>query len=209
VHCERGNHDVASALLAAGGDLRDSDNAQVRALYAGIEARVLRAEGRPADALASAERGLATLGELDVTDMFIKRALVEAAEAALTLSNLDKVEELLALPESLDPGRMTPFLQAQTARLRARLEAARGQQQQVDDRFRSAAALFRESDLVFYLAVSQLEHAEWLAGQGRDQEAQPLLTEAREIFEQLQATPWLARAAQTTLVRRTAEAAIS
>jgi class 3 adenylate cyclase/predicted ATPase len=209
VHCERGNHDVAGALLAAGGDLRDADNAQVRALYAGIEARVLRAEGRPADALASAERGLATLGELDVTDMFIKRALVEAAEAALTLSDLEKVEELLALPDSLDPGRMTPFLQAQTARLRARLEAARGQQERVDERFRSAAALFREWDFVFYLAVSQLEHAEWLAAQGRNQDAQPLLTEARDVFKQLRATPWLERAAPTSAVRRPAEVAIS
>ena len=46
----------------------------------------------------------------------------------------------------------------------------------------------------FYLAVSELEHAEWLAEQGRAEEAEPLLAEAREIFERLGATPWLERA---------------
>ena len=46
---------------------------------------------------------------------------------------------------------------------------------------------------MFYLAVTQLEQAEWLAEQGRADEAEPLLAEARETFEQLGATPWLAR----------------
>jgi predicted ATPase/class 3 adenylate cyclase len=208
VHCERGDHEAASALLSVGGVLRDSNNAQMRAVFAATEARVLRAEGRPADALASAERALATVGELDVTDTSIKMALVEAAEAALTLSNLDKADELLAIPESLDPGQLTPFLQAQTARLRARVDAARGQEQRVDEGFRSAASLFREFGLVFYLAVSQLEHAEWLAGQGRSEDAQLLLVEARETFAQSRATPWLERAANVAGVKRTAEAAI-
>jgi len=44
--------------------------------------------------------------------------------------------------------------------------------------------------------VTQLEHGEWLAGQGRRDEAEPLLAEARETFERLEAAPWLERAAQ-------------
>jgi predicted ATPase/class 3 adenylate cyclase len=209
VHCERGDREAARPVLTVADLLRDSDNAQTKAVYAAVEARVLRAEGRPAEALASAERGLFTLGELDVTDPSIKLALVEAIEAALTLSNLDKAEELLAIPESLDPGQLTPFLQAQSTRLRARLDAARGEQQGVDEGFRSAASLFRERGLVFYLAVSQLEHAEWLAGQGRSDDAQPLRVEAGETFEQLRATPWLERAGQTSATRREPAAAIS
>jgi class 3 adenylate cyclase/predicted ATPase len=208
VHCERGDRETARVLLRDGDALRDSDNPQMRTGYAAVEARVLRAEGRPAEALASAERGLTDLGELDVTDINIKTALVEATEAALTLSNLDKAEDLLAIPEALDPGQATPFLRAQTARLRARLDAARGQQERVDEGFRSAASLFRECGLVFYLALSQLEHAEWLAGQGRSEDAQPLLGQSRATFDQLRATPWLERAAQTIAIRRTAEAAI-
>jgi len=170
---------------------------------------VLRGEGRPADALTSAERALATLGELDVTDTTIKLALVEATEAALSLSNLDKAEELLAIPESLDPGQLTPFLQAQTARLRARVQSARGQQHRVDEGFRSAAGLFRQFGFTFYLAVTLLEHAEWLAGQGRSEDAQPLLIGACETFELLRARQWLARASRISHTRREPAAVIS
>jgi tetratricopeptide (TPR) repeat protein len=209
VHCERGDPGPARTILTAAGMLRDNDNAQSRVGYAAVEARVLRAEGHPADALASAERGLATVGELGLTDTNIKAALVEAIEAALILSNFDKVEDLLSVPESLDPGQLTPFLQAHTARLRARLDAARGQQERIDELLLSATRLFHELGLVFHHAVTQLEHAEWLAGQGRADAAQPLLAEARDTFEKLRATPWLERAAQTTAIRRPAEAAIS
>jgi hypothetical protein len=209
VHCERGDREAARPLLTVADLLRDSENTQTKAIYAAVEARVLRAEGRPAEALASAERGLTTPGELDVTDPFIKLALVEAIEAALTLSNLDKTEELLTIPESLDPGQLTPFLRAHTLRLRARHDAAHGEQQGIDERFRSAAGLFREFGLVFYLAVTQLEQAEWLAGQGRTDDAQPLRAEARETFVQLRATPWLERTGAASATRREPAAAIS
>jgi hypothetical protein len=46
-----------------------------------------------------------------------------------------------------------------------------------------------------YLVVAQLEHGEWLLSQGRADEPEPLLTEAREIFERLEAAPWVRRAA--------------
>jgi hypothetical protein len=60
-------------------------------------------------------------------------------------------------------------------------------------KFGEAAAIFREIGMPFYLAVAQLEQAEVLATSGRAVEAQPLLAEARETFEQLRATPWLER----------------
>ena len=56
----------------------------------------------------------------------------------------------------------------------------------------SAAGGFREYNFPFWLAVTQLEHAEWLATRGRTEEAAPRLVEAREIFDGLGATPWLA-----------------
>ena len=122
--------------------------------------------------------------------------MVEATEAALALADLEKAEELLAITDALDPGELTPYLHANTARLRARLDAARGNHDPVEDRFRNAAGVFRELGLVFHLAVTQLEHAEWLSAQHRVAEAEPLLAEARRTFEQLQATPWLERTAQ-------------
>jgi class 3 adenylate cyclase/predicted ATPase len=209
VHCERGERAAARARVTTGETFRDSDSPLTKAGHAAFEARVLRAEGRYAEALASAERGLAHIDELTLADTSTKLALVEAIEAALAMDDLDKAEALLAMPESLDPGQLTPFVQAQSARLRARLDAARGEERGVDEGFRSAASLFREFGLVFYLAVTQLEQADWLTGHGRADEAQPLLVEARETFEQLRATPWLERAAQITATRGRAEAAIS
>jgi hypothetical protein len=50
----------------------------------------------------------------------------------------------------------------------------------------ASATRFRELKIPFWLAVIQLEHAE-LTGDVS------LLTEAREIFERLQAHPWLER----------------
>ena len=45
----------------------------------------------------------------------------------------------------------------------------------------------------FYLAVAEVEHAEWLTAQNRSDEAAALLDEAREIFDRLEAAPWLER----------------
>ena len=54
-------------------------------------------------------------------------------------------------------------------------------------------ALFREIGMSFYLAVVELELAELLAAAGRLDECEPLAVEAREIFEELRAAPWLER----------------
>ncbi len=195
VHSERGDATAARALLAANDVVRDSDQLTVVAGYDSVDARVLRAEGQAIDALAAAERVLDLRSELSVDDLSFKRALVEGVEAALELSDAEKAEDLLSIPESLDPGELTPFLQASALRLRARLEVARGKVEGVDERFVSAAALFREFGMVFHLAVTELEHGEWLAAQGRRGEAEPRLAEAREIFEQLEAAPWTGRTA--------------
>jgi hypothetical protein len=57
-------------------------------------------------------------------------------------------------------------------------------------------------------AQARLEHAEWLVAQGRAEEAEPLLAEARELFERLRAVPWLERldAARPAAARVPAEA---
>ncbi len=199
VHSERGNLETARALLTAHDGLPSADQVQLRASYAGVEARVLRAEGRGAEALAAAARVLDLRSELAITDLSVKRALVEGIEAAFALSDLERVDELLAVPESLDPGELTPFLQANTLRFRARLEAARGETNGIEEGFVSAVALFREFGMVFYLGVTELEHAEWLVSQGRRGEAEPLLAEARATFEGLEAAPWLERLAAASV----------
>src|SRR5262249_25405654 len=124
----------------------------------------------------------------------VKVALAEALESALVAGRLETVEELLHRIEAIPIGRRPPFLQAQAARFRARLGAARGERDGVERGFKTGSAVFREHGLTFFLAVTGLEHGEWLVGQGRAEEAEPLLSEAREILERLEARPYLERA---------------
>ena len=117
-----------------------------------------------------------------------------ALDSALRLGRYDEVEELIARIDSIPPGRRPPSLRAQSARFRARLAAARGEHEGVEQGFKTAAGIFREHGLTFPMAVTELEHGEWLVGQGRGDEAEQLLAEAGEIFERLEATPWIERA---------------
>jgi len=81
------------------------------------------------------------------------------------------------------------------ARFRARLSPLAGDPADAERSFKSAAGLFREIGVPFYLAITLLEHGEWLIEQSRTTEAGPLLDEARTIFERLEARPWLDRLA--------------
>ena len=148
-----------------------------------------------------ASRASAILGELPLSDRSVKSALVEAIEAALALGDLDKAEELLAIPAALDPGQLTPFLQANAARLGARLDAARGWRS--GSRSGSAPPP-RSSASSASSSTSPSRSSSTASGsspQGRADEAQPLLAEARETFERLQATPWLERSADFVLLQ--------
>jgi len=108
-----------------------------------------------------------------------EQARQRAVEAALTLGESAKVEELLALVESIPLGTRPPYLDAQAKRFRARMDGdASG--------YEAAAERFRDLGLPFWLAVTLLEHGE-LTGD------ESLFAEAREIFEGLEATPWLER----------------
>jgi hypothetical protein len=85
-------------------------------------------------------------------------------------------------------------MRGQRERLRAKVDVAKGQNEGVERRLQNAANEFRAIPMPFWLGVTLLEHAEWLIEQGgRGDEAEPLLTEARQIFEGLRARPWLER----------------
>jgi hypothetical protein len=72
--------------------------------------------------------------------------------------------------------------------------------------FAEAARSFAELGVVFWRAVTQVEHAERLADEGRHDAAEPLFAEARAVFERLEATPWIGRASQAASAGREPEA---
>ncbi len=166
---------------------------------------VLGAEGKPAEALVTIRRILADGRRLPVRHPFGKLSLVRGVEAALEADDLEAAEAILGEWEPLRPVDRTPFLDAQHARLAARLAARRGADPD-DSETTRAEGILRELEMQFHLSVTLLEHGERLAEQGRADEAEPLLAEAYEIFDRLQARPWLERAAQARAARRQTEA---
>lgn len=128
--------------------------------------------------------------QLGESSQAVKQCLVEAIEAALVLGDAARAEELVASIEEAPPGLRSPYLDAQGRRFRARLSA---EEDVAEDAFRDAAARLRGLGVVFWLAVTLLEHGEWLLARGRPDEAEPLLAEAHEILQRLEAKPWLDR----------------
>jgi hypothetical protein len=112
----------------------------------------------------------------------------------MAADDLAAAERLVGIVESLKPGELTPFLRANGRRFRASIDIRRGSTAGVDERFRAAALEFRELGIPFWLAMTLLEHAEWLTREGRTTDAAPVLAEAREIFERMGARPWMERA---------------
>jgi hypothetical protein len=121
-------------------------------------------------------------------------AIVALVESAVALGELERASAALDELETIPAGLRTHSLEAHIERLRALVEVAAGEHDRVESRLVRGAALFREVGMPFWLAVSLLEHAEWLASRSRADDAEPLSREAREIFGRLRAEPWIARA---------------
>jgi predicted ATPase/class 3 adenylate cyclase len=193
VQVHRGEIQEAEKFVDELPELAMSADAQERGAYASGKALLVLATGSPSEALPLAREGLALHDVVGLNAEYIKELFVIALEAALALDDLEQAEEVLAIVEAIPPGSSSQYLQAQASRFRARLAAVRVETEEADRRFKRATGLFREIAAQFYLAVTQLEHGEWLTGQGRAGEAEPLLAESGETFERLEATPWLER----------------
>jgi class 3 adenylate cyclase/tetratricopeptide (TPR) repeat protein len=200
VRVHRGQLEEAQRCARVFADLVVSADVQEQAQGRLAEATLLLAEGRHAEALRSAELSLETRHAIGITYEAVKESFVVAVEAALAIGDVSRAEELLAVVDTLSPGGSTLFLQAHSARFKARLAARRAEPEEADRLFKRAGGLFRELAFPFYLAVTLLEHGECLLGQDRRRESEPLLAEARDVFELLKAKPWLDRTARAFVV---------
>jgi predicted ATPase/class 3 adenylate cyclase len=183
----------ARRLLHQHARFEDSTDLQQRIGYRASEAVVLHAEGRAREALAAADQALTAITEISPLDQNVKVAFPIALEAALALGERQHAEHILATIEALPRGQLAPILRAHAARYRARLAPDDGPQTSAERGFATAASIFREYGMPFYLAVTLTEQAERLIASDRVSEAHPLILEARETFERLGAEPWLAR----------------
>jgi len=159
---------------------------QNRGCVLAASACLARAEGRFDEAVRDGMEavGLSRAARNEGSQM-LKQGLVEAIEAALALGDTVRAEEFVASIETVPPGLRSGYLDAQAMRFRGRLSES---SEDGAERLTAATARFRELGIPFWLGITLLEHAE-LTGEDAS------FAEAREIFEDLRATPWLERAA--------------
>jgi class 3 adenylate cyclase/tetratricopeptide (TPR) repeat protein len=189
----RGNFEEAHSFLDRFSSMETSDDVQNRGSYRATRATILNAEGEHAEALALAEAAIAEGREIGMDNIVFKWGMGQALEGAFGLGNIDGVRDHLATIDDLRPGEATPYVLAEGARFGAKLAAAVGRGEAADREFAEAERRFREIGMPFSLATTMAEHAEWLSEQGRAEEAEPLLAEARGIFTDLKAAPWVER----------------
>jgi predicted ATPase/class 3 adenylate cyclase len=190
LYLNRGQHDEARALVARFNELAVSGNVQSVGVYQAGVAAVRLAERSYRQALEVSEQAFATGETLGLAAQGAKLGFLHALEAASALGEQGKANELLAIVDELLPGLRPPLVEATAHRFRAHFA---GDDPGADRDFTAAEAGLRALELPFHLAVVQLEHAEWLSRQSRDSDAEPFLAEAGEMFERLQAAPWLER----------------
>jgi tetratricopeptide (TPR) repeat protein len=187
IHIRRGEVAEAQRLLSHYESFRDSPDVQNRGCVLSASACVARAEGRFDDAFRDGTEAARLSREVHIEgSQMLKQGLVEAAEAALSLGDTARAEELVASVEAVPRGLRSGYLDAQAIRLRGRLAEL---PEVASEHLASAAARFRDLKIPFWLAVSLLEHAELTGDEAS-------LGEARENFESLGATPWLERMRQ-------------
>jgi class 3 adenylate cyclase/tetratricopeptide (TPR) repeat protein len=189
----RGELGDARAAFSEFVGLGDSSDRQDTATYLLCESLLLRAEGKLREAVQSA-RAARDLWERLSQFHYATRALVEEAEALLELDELDEVDRLLTEAERIPAVRRRPLLDAQQTRLRAKLGGRRGDPSAAEGYVRAALA-FRDLQLPFWHALTLLEHGELLV-QSDAHGSEPALSEARAIFERLEARRWVDRAAR-------------
>ncbi len=205
VHRARGEPERGRAVMDAFAPFMSTDESQIRAAYNAANACQLLAEGRAEESLAAAELVIADAEIVGINSDPSKWAYTMGMEAAASLGELGRLEALIATIESIPRGLRAPHLGAQATRYRAHLTATVGEGDPSAG-WKAAAGAFREIGATFWVAVTLVEHGEWLANHGRA-EATEILAEARMIMEQLQARPWLERLEQVPVPGINAEAA--
>ena len=173
IHLQRGNLDAAEELFQLFAYLEQSADRQDRSSYLAARASLAAVKGNLEQALADAEDAIESARYLGYGQQAEKQALLVAVEAALALGIEERARRLVSSYEDAPPATRSPFLAAQAHRFRARLD---GDPAGYD----AAAAILRERKLPFFLGMTLLEQGEHL-------------DEARSIFEELRATPWLER----------------
>ena len=202
VYAVRGDFELAEEYLFRE-TLEASDDVQAVGTLGLGEAWINFYAGRYEEAIASAGRSVATREQTGQVGP-VEASYALSADAALELGDVERASEFLAQMEAIPQGERSPYFRAEIARLRARLAALRGDTTAAQTAFEEAVESLRPIGMRFHLAVALAAYGQWLEREGRLEEAEPVLAEARGIFGDLRATWWLDRLDQPASARSAA-----
>ena len=183
----------------------ESSDVQERGMSRAALALLLAGRGEHAAACEAARLAL----EQDSPAMGIRHPNLRIAfpvfvDSALASGQVDAADELVQQMEGMSPGHLSPFLRAELAIARARVDDARGLTDGVEGRLRAAARILEERGLAFHVAQAQGYLAEWLQRQGRSADAEHAASIALATFDRLGARPWIDRLAPLRVTSATA-----
>jgi tetratricopeptide (TPR) repeat protein len=186
----RGDLDTARELLRRTPAEPPAESQERAAISIG-RAALAFGEGRYGDALEHAQEAYARQGSIGPDHPYFKLGISLALDAAVADADICGGESVFEHVRSLNRGNRSPFIDAQRLRYEAHAAAQDASMDTADERFRAAAALLREVGARYWLAVALAEHGRVLAARNHSEDADPLLAEARELFERLGAAAWL------------------
>ena len=189
----RGDADAAEAVLAALGELRDTEDLQDKATIGLVEGFAAAARGQAADALRHARGLLAYADTVGISGESLRWAWPLAARAAHELRDTAATGELLAMLDSYLPGNLAPMQRAERDLVRARL-ADHDDGQAATASFAAAISGLRQHSTPYHLAHGLLDYAQHLSGMGDAEAATAAIDEAGAIARQLGCQPLLDRA---------------
>jgi tetratricopeptide (TPR) repeat protein len=193
VHLHRGDPAVARRLFDVVAEIGISADVQERSQHAAGLAAFLHYEGRHEEALTTAREAMSRYQETGAGSEPFREGFVTAIACVQALGDATRGKELLDFVERIPRGKMPQYVHAHVARLRAFLAAREGDAPAAESSYKRASATFRELGVPLWLGGTLLEYGEWMIAQERAGEAEPLLAEARALFERLEARLWIER----------------
>jgi ATP/maltotriose-dependent transcriptional regulator MalT len=187
----RGELDRAEAAIRLFEQARDPSDVQELLWLHRSNSWLYQAQGRLEEAHAEAVQGYELGRGRGRTPGPFQMSI--AVETALDLGRPEEAERLVTSAEA-EPAARGRAMQAHLTRLRGLMAARAGATDEAEARFRSAVDLARGLGVAPWIGQALLEWGEMRVAAGRATEAEPLVSEAREIFERLRATPWIERA---------------
>ena len=192
IHIERGDDAVARTLLAK--LPTDTSTADVQMRGIALWRRYVEAEldERYDKAIAGVDESIVDAADL-LPAQVIAELLHDAARYATLggdhTAGLRVAEKVDALPATM----RVRSVNAQLYRVRANAAAASGRDDEAADAYAIALANARNLGYAYWLAPVLADYGTWLVASGRDDDAAPLVAEARQLFEAMGAVLSLRR----------------